>query len=125
MNSGTELRGIRRLLLPLRALVELFLSAESAYNSGLHCASINDYGTALRLFQVAERKYKRTGYSQSDGVLAARAAQVRCQLELGRPRVALQLSQSVLDAMGKRVSVRDIDRTAIVEYQKIAADALA
>jgi hypothetical protein len=123
-DSGTELSGFRLVFLPIRALVEFFFSGSGAFDSALHCASNRDYRTALRLFEVAERKFKRKGPSDSDGVLASLAGQARCQLELGRPDATITLASTVLGAIGSRTTLRGIKRSDIESYKAHAEERL-
>jgi hypothetical protein len=100
----------------------MFLSPEEAFNAGLHCSEQGDYWTALRFFEVSERKYRRKRYDPAfDAVLAARAGQAFCQLKLERYHRADQLAQSVLANLGRRTEVKGFTREAIEGYRSIAA----
>jgi hypothetical protein len=123
--TGTELRGWRKVLSPIRAFLELWLPADQAFNGGLDCLARQDYTTALRLFQVAERKFRRKNPAASDEVLAAQAGQAYSHLELARYAAAGTLATSVLEHMGTRTSVMGFEREAIESYRDVARHAIS
>jgi len=97
------------------------MSADDAYSAGLVCEHKKDLHTALQCFRIADRRFRNYMRPDSDEVLAAQMGQVRCLVGLGRYQTAYLLATQVLDLMGDRLAVRDVDRPSILWYQAAAA----